>query len=287
MGEGRRTRRFSCVLLALFLLCSLPGPVFATEAKKIIINKKVNKLAYLENGQVSKIFPVATGRTPDLTPEGSFRVVRKVVNPYYNKLKIPGGSPRNPLGARWLGIDARGTSGGTYGIHGTNNPKSIGKYASGGCIRMFNQDVIWLYERTPIGTPVEIINRDWDLEGDGLQKFVELVVNGKTVAQDGEGRAYLEDNRVTVPIRTLAEALDAVVTWDAGKKEVTVQQGETQICFVVNSREITVNGIPKIIDKPVIMKHGRAFVHVRVLAEAFGYGVAWDENNCTVVLTKP
>ena len=62
---------------------------------------------------------------------------------------IPGGSPKNPMGAAALTL-----SGGEYAIHGTNNPGSIGGYVSYGCIRMYNQDITDLYDRVSVGTPV-------------------------------------------------------------------------------------------------------------------------------------
>ena len=60
---------------------------------------------------------------------------------------IPGGDPGNPMGARALTL-----SGGEYAIHGTNRPESIGTYASYGCIRMFNEDIIDLFRRVRVGT---------------------------------------------------------------------------------------------------------------------------------------
>ena len=62
---------------------------------------------------------------------------------------IPGGSPRNPMGVAALTLE-----GGEYAIHGTNQPGSIGGFVSYGCIRMYNQDVVDLFERVGIGTPV-------------------------------------------------------------------------------------------------------------------------------------
>jgi len=97
----------------------------------IIINKYYNKLAYFHNGYIEIVDPVATGKTWDKTPVGFFKVVNKIKNrPYYTG-HIPGGDPRNPLGKRWLGLNANGTYGGdTYGIHDNNNESSIGKYVS-------------------------------------------------------------------------------------------------------------------------------------------------------------
>jgi lipoprotein-anchoring transpeptidase ErfK/SrfK len=65
---------------------------------------------------------------------------------------IPGGSPRNPMGAAALTL-----FGGEYAIHGTNDPRSIGGFVSYGCIRMFNADVLDLYSRVRIGTPVVVL----------------------------------------------------------------------------------------------------------------------------------
>jgi lipoprotein-anchoring transpeptidase ErfK/SrfK len=65
---------------------------------------------------------------------------------------IPGGSPRNPMGAAALTL-----SGGEYAIHGTNMPGSIGGFVSYGCIRMFNADVLDLFGRVRIGAPVVVL----------------------------------------------------------------------------------------------------------------------------------
>jgi lipoprotein-anchoring transpeptidase ErfK/SrfK len=64
---------------------------------------------------------------------------------------IPGGSPRNPLGAAALTL-----AGGDYAIHGTNQRSSIGGYVSYGCIRMYNEDISDLYGRVSVGTSVVV-----------------------------------------------------------------------------------------------------------------------------------
>ncbi len=66
---------------------------------------------------------------------------------------IPGGSPRNPMGARVIGLGP----GGEYAIHGTNRPDSVGAAASYGCFRMHNSDVVDLYARVRLGTPVVVL----------------------------------------------------------------------------------------------------------------------------------
>ena len=67
---------------------------------------------------------------------------------------MPGGKD-NPLGARALYL-FQGSKDTLYRIHGTNAPKSIGRAMSSGCIRMLNEDVMDLYERVDIGTPVVV-----------------------------------------------------------------------------------------------------------------------------------
>ncbi len=69
---------------------------------------------------------------------------------------VDGGSPSNPLGARALYLHRDGADTG-YRFHGTIQPWSIGTDASSGCIRMFNEDVIDLYQRCPVGTAVQVL----------------------------------------------------------------------------------------------------------------------------------
>jgi len=64
---------------------------------------------------------------------------------------IPGGAPNNPMGVAALTL-----SGGEYAIHGTNRPESIGKFASYGCIRMYNEDIAHLFQWVDVGTPVVV-----------------------------------------------------------------------------------------------------------------------------------
>ncbi len=65
---------------------------------------------------------------------------------------IPGGSPRNPMGAAAMTL-----SGGEYAIHGTNAPGSIGGFVSYGCIRMHNADILDLFGRVSVGTTVVVM----------------------------------------------------------------------------------------------------------------------------------
>lgn len=108
-------------------------------AYRIIVDLSERKLHLLDGDVVMRTFPVAIGAMLSGTPEGEFLIVNKQPN--------PGG----PFGAYWLGLSKK-----HYGIHGTNNPSSIGKRVSHGCIRMYNQDVITLANLVPLGTHVTI-----------------------------------------------------------------------------------------------------------------------------------
>lgn len=122
-----------------------------SKGQYIIINSKTNKLGYFKDGVLVKEFSVATGKTSTPTPQGKFKIVNKIKNrPYYSG-GIPGGSPKNPLGDRWIGLHVGLTYGTTYAIHGNNNASSIGKNVSGGCIRMHNSEIRWLFERINVG----------------------------------------------------------------------------------------------------------------------------------------
>ncbi|NRD77279.1 L,D-transpeptidase family protein [Bacillus sp. BRMEA1] len=150
-------RKLSVILVLLFSFIFTNAPAEAAGSSQlIIINKQTNTLAFYNAGKLVRTFSVATGKTKDLTPEGNFRIVTKIINRPYYKLGIPGGDPRNPMGNRFMGLDANGTYGDTYGIHGTNDESSIGKYISHGCVRMHNAEVHWLFDQVQLYTPVII-----------------------------------------------------------------------------------------------------------------------------------
>jgi lipoprotein-anchoring transpeptidase ErfK/SrfK len=111
-----------------------------TSPYSITINTATLILTLFKDGKLLKTYPIAVGKPSTPTPKGTFKIVNKALN--------PGG----PFGARWLGLNKPG-----YGIHGTNNPASIGKRVSNGCIRTYNKNIIELYNLVPIGTTVNIV----------------------------------------------------------------------------------------------------------------------------------
>lgn len=128
----------------------------ATSVYSIVIKKSTNQLVVYQDKKAIKTFSVGTGKNTSLTPEGTYKIVNKIEKPFYSTKGIAGGDPKNPLGSHWLGLNVPGTNGTKYGIHGTNDPSSIGGYVSLGCIRMKNTDVEWLFNHIPQQTVVTI-----------------------------------------------------------------------------------------------------------------------------------
>ncbi len=100
-------------------------------------------------------YPIAVGRDGWETPTGRYQVIQKIQNPawehpFTGEIVPPG--PENPLGMRWIGFWTDGTN--YIGFHGTPNEDTVGQAASHGCIRMLNQDVLALFDKVSIGTPV-------------------------------------------------------------------------------------------------------------------------------------
>ncbi|MCW2990629.1 MAG: L,D-transpeptidase family protein, partial [Solirubrobacterales bacterium] len=128
----------------------------------ITVDREGFRLRLFKRLRISKRYGIAVGMAGLDTPAGLYRIQDKQVDPAWTKPHsdwvpadqqgdvVPGGDPSNPLKARWMGIYDG------VGIHGTSEDWSIGSRASHGCIRMHVSDVIDLYDRVPVGTPVLI-----------------------------------------------------------------------------------------------------------------------------------
>jgi lipoprotein-anchoring transpeptidase ErfK/SrfK len=154
-GSGKTTVRFS--------------PTFKTGA--LIVSFTDRRLYHVTRPGEAASYPIAVPReksrwqgvtnvsqkreNPSWTPTGEMRAE----NPRL-PMWVPGGHPMNPLGVRALYL---GSS--TYRIHGTDAPWTIGQNVSKGCIRMFNQDVIDLYPRIPVGTQVTVTYQSFQAGG--------------------------------------------------------------------------------------------------------------------------
>lgn len=129
----------------------------------IVIHRGLNRLTLYHGEKQIRTFRVATGQPAYPTPLGAFHIVVMWKNPTWypptqdawaKGLKPVPPGPGNPLGTRWMGIDSPGV-----GIHGTDEPASIGYSLSHGCIRMQVPDAEWLFEHVTVGTPVFIVSK--------------------------------------------------------------------------------------------------------------------------------
>ncbi len=131
-----------------------------------------------------RTFPISIGRMDWATPLGRASVVKKVRNPSWyppqsirdewaadgRKLDahVPPG-PDNPLGDYALRLSIPG-----YLIHGTNRPAGVGMRVTHGCIRMFPEDIEWLFPQVPVKTPVRIVNQPIKLGWFGDDLYLEV-----------------------------------------------------------------------------------------------------------------
>jgi lipoprotein-anchoring transpeptidase ErfK/SrfK len=138
-----------------------PATPASTFSKTIVINRELNRLYLFSGMKLFRTFKVATGQAIYPTPTGTWHIVVKQRDPWWypptydswaQGLKPVPPGPDNPLGTRWMGLNAPGV-----GIHGTDEPTSIGYSESHGCIRMQVPDAEWLFERVDVGTTVYIV----------------------------------------------------------------------------------------------------------------------------------
>ena len=117
-----------------------------------------------EDQTIYKLYPTSVPLTDELTRRGNTEVIQKVVNPPWTATasmlernpdwpkSVPGGSPENPLGVRALYLSWE-----TYRIHGTHDTRKIGRRSSNGCIGLYNEHIIELFELAKVGTQVLLI----------------------------------------------------------------------------------------------------------------------------------
>lgn len=146
------------LLLFLIICISCQFNQIALASDKIIINIPSRTLELFKGGKLIKTYPVGVGRSSFPTPIGQFQIITMVEDPGWENPYKPLGHIRihsgktNPLGTRWIGFKA--DKGGEFGIHGTDNPASVGKYSSHGCVRMKVKDAEDLFKHVRMNMPV-------------------------------------------------------------------------------------------------------------------------------------
>lgn len=127
-----------------------------SQSSRIAVDVSARTLTFFNGDTALATYPVAIGKSSTPTPLGQWQVINKKIL-----------TDASVFGSRWMGLSAP-----SYGIHGTNNPASIGTAASLGCIRMHNHDVEALFPLVAIGTPV-------------------LITSGSTAASAHQGKIHI------------------------------------------------------------------------------------------------
>ena len=163
------------IILAILLVVSELGfakvgksttPIWIDFVKpnSIVISKSERRLYLVHSDKELTRYPIAVGKRKTPSPPGEYTIASKVRFPTWyppNDIRfenpnhilpkrVPPG-PRNPLGPRAIYLSRN-----MLRIHGTNKPGSVGRAVSHGCFRMYNKDVIALYDKVSIGMPVYV-----------------------------------------------------------------------------------------------------------------------------------
>ncbi|BCV25357.1 L,D-transpeptidase family protein [Gelria sp. Kuro-4] len=281
----KKTAWRGAVLVAVALLV-WPGavraePATATAALQefsppakgsaLVINIPSFTLTYFRDGKEVKRYPVAVGKPTAPTPVGSFRIISKVVNPTwyppFGGRPVPPG-PGNPLGRRWLGFLPSG-----YGVHGNNNPSSIGKAVSLGCVRMRNEDVEELFPLIPVGTPLMITYETLGLETDPMTGQTCLVFYPDVYRR---GTPTVE----AVLARLKKSGLDGHYAPAEIKKALVASRRGAS--FVSLGTCVRVAGQEETVETTVVS--GETLLAVRPVLAAFKLPVGWDARRKAVVI---
>ena len=152
-GNSQRMARAKWIVAVLLMVTAdALAQTKQQPARQVLVSIPDRQLAVLEDGRALKVFPVAVGAADSPSPAGEFQIINRLSNPtYYRPGKVIPAGPDNPLGSRWVGLNLKG-----YGIHGTNAPRTIGKAASHGCIRMAKRDLEQFFEMVHVGDTVAI-----------------------------------------------------------------------------------------------------------------------------------
>ena len=192
----------------------------------IVINVAQRMLFLFRDGAVVLAVPVAVGKPDWKTPLGTFTVAVKEVDPVWDvpvsiqkemarngqpilTRVLPG--PANPLGNRWLGLSAAGV-----GIHATNQPSSIYRFATHGCIRVHSDDMLVLFDLVSVGTPVALTYEPVLATRSSDTVFLE-------VHRDPYGRIGAVDAYVEHRLREIA--LDALVGTAGVRRAIAERAG--------------------------------------------------------------
>ncbi|MDI3533884.1 MAG: hypothetical protein PWQ82_249 [Thermosediminibacterales bacterium] len=253
MGKSRSI--FFAVFFLIFLIVfplnkAAASYIYDSERDKyILLNIPSLTLKLFENEKLIRTYPVAAGKSITQTPIGEFKINNKIINPYWypkGKPPVPLG-PDNPLGTRWLGLQDG------YGIHGNNNPNSIGTFVSLGCIRLYNKDIEELFDMVKIGTVVTVTYETIEIVNNENDKYIVVYpdVYNLGVNKPKKILSVIHDLKIDIPEEKLKILLNLV-----DEKKV----------FLTNGYIITLNNEP--ITTDVFIKDGVVFVEKEAIMKS-------------------
>ncbi|MFH2068583.1 MAG: methylated-DNA--[protein]-cysteine S-methyltransferase [Candidatus Omnitrophota bacterium] len=188
----------------------------------IIINLPEYRLYLFSGGTLTGIYPVAIGLPTWQTPTGEFTVFNKVKDPAWymppeiarrenvEREIIPAG-PNNPLGDRWIGTSIKHT-----GIHGTNQPMSIGKSLSHGCIRLYPEDIQKVFDAVGVGDPGEFLYEPVKITVHNREIIIEVHPDIYSLIPDTEKLAREKIGKLNLSEKIDSEKLERAIKNSSG-----------------------------------------------------------------------
>lgn len=214
----------------------------------IVINTAEMRMYYFNGKDASgakrlMTFPISIGREQWVTPKGRTTVVSKVKNPAWHPPKsirkehaeegdilplvVPAG-PDNPLGTHALMLGIQG-----YLIHGTDKPFGIGMRVTHGCIRMYPEDIVTMFNATPVGTPVYIVNQP--LKVGIASGNIYLEVHPHLEEEQGAAGEVLYSTAVKLILERV-KGYDAALVWSDIKNALQSPTGVPHVVGTVQSK---------------------------------------------------
>ena len=238
-------------------------------SEKIYINLASRSLALYVDGVKVALYPIGPGKVSTPTPVGYYKVQDKTENPEWIDpedltRKVPSGEG-NPLGYRWLQFY------GTYGIHGTNKPESVGNYVSNGCVRMKEADVEDLFNHVKVGTPIEITYNRVVIERMPNHTIVYYIY------PDGYHRQALD--AVTVDKWLEGYGVNAFES-DAAIEE-KIQASDGQPTYIARAYSMEVDG--RQLAAKAVLKNDICYLPAVPLAEVLKVSLSWNPEAAVLV----
>lgn len=239
--------------------------------KKITLNLASRILTVYEGNIKTRLYHTGVGKVSTPTPTGYYEIQNKEINPTWinpeNRDEQVSSGEDNPLGYRWLGFN------GTYGMHGTNRPDSIGGYVSNGCVRLHEEDVEDLYNLIPVGTPVEIFYDRIVIDRDADHTISYYIY------PDGYGRQPLDVGAVKKALA--GYGVENFEGAEAIAQKIAASDGEPT--YVAKAYDLVVKG--KKLAMRALGKNDDIYLPAVAVASAIKSDLNWDA--ATGMLTSP